>query len=63
MARPGLTVTTRPLALADLLLVAALAEGLSLADAAARAQSAEAGFDLQAALTLHLAGGSFASCR
>ncbi len=63
VVRPEMTVTTRPIALADLLLVEALAEGLPLAEAAARAQSADAGFDLQATLALHLAGGSFAGCR
>lgn len=63
VVRPEMTVTTRPIALADLLLVEALAEGLPLAEAAASAQSADAGFDLQAALALHLAGGSFTACR
>ncbi len=63
VVRPEMTVTTRPIALADLLLTEALAEGLPLAEAAARAQSADAGFDLQAALARHLAGGSFAGCR
>ena len=63
VVRPELTVATRPIALADLLLVEALAEGLPLAEAAARAQSAQAGFDLQATFALHLAGGSFADCR
>jgi hypothetical protein len=62
VVRPALTVTTRSIAFPDLLLVDALAEGLSLAEAAARAESADAGFDLQAALALHLAGGSFARC-
>ncbi len=62
VVRPGMTVTTRPIALADLLLVEALADGLPLSDAAARAQRADARFDLQAALALHLAGGSFAGC-
>jgi hypothetical protein len=62
VVRPEMTVTTRPIARADLLLVEALVEGLPLAAAAARAVSADAGFDLQAALALHLAGGSFAAC-
>ena len=63
VVRPGLKVTTRPIAIADLRLMEALAEGLPLAEAAARAETAEAGFDLQAALALHLTGGSFAGCR
>jgi hypothetical protein len=63
VVRPEMTVTTRPIAAADLLLLEALGEGLSLAEAAARAQAGNAGFDLQAALALHLAGGSFAGCR
>jgi len=62
VVRPELTVATRPIALADLLLVEALAQGLPLAEAAATAQSADAGFDLQAALAHHLAGGSFTGC-
>jgi Putative DNA-binding domain len=62
VVRPALSVTTRPIALADLLLVAALADGLPLAEAAARAEGAAAGFDLQAALALHLTGGSFVRC-
>jgi hypothetical protein len=62
VVRPEMTVTTRPIALADLLLVEALAEGLPLAEAAARARSADAGLDLQATLAHHLAGGSFAGC-
>ena len=60
VVRPEATVATRPIARADLLLVEALADGLPLAEAAARAESANDGFDLQAALALHLAGGSFA---
>jgi Putative DNA-binding domain len=62
VVRPEMTVTTRPIVRADLFLVEALAEDLPLAEAAARAVSADAGFDLQAALALHLAGGSFAAC-
>ena len=62
VVRPELTVTTRPIALADLRLMEALAEGLPLGEAAARAERADAGFDLQAALALHLTGGSFAGC-
>ena len=62
VVRPEMTVTTRPIPRADLLLLEALVEGLPLAEAAARAVSADAGFDLQAALALHLAGGSFAGC-
>jgi Putative DNA-binding domain len=60
--RPEMTVTVRLIAAADLLLLKGLGEGLPLAEAAARAQGADAGFDLQAALALHLAGGSFAGC-
>jgi hypothetical protein len=60
VVRPGMTVTTRPIALPDLVLVEALGSGRPLAEAAARAESEDAGFDLQAALALHLAGGSFA---
>jgi hypothetical protein len=63
VVRPRMTVSTRPIAAADLLLLEALGEGLPLAEAAARAQARCAGFDLQAALALHLAGGSFAGCR
>ncbi len=62
VVRPELTVTTRPIAIADLLLMEALADGLPLARAAERAHSEDAGFDLQAALALHLKGGSFAGC-
>jgi hypothetical protein len=58
-----MTVTTRPIAAADLLLLEALRVGLPLAGAAERAQAEDAEFDLQAALALHLAGGSFAACR
>jgi Putative DNA-binding domain len=60
--RPEMTVTVRPVFAADLLLLEGLGAGLPLADAAARAQAADTGFDLQAALALHLAGGSFAGC-
>ena len=57
-----MTVTVRPIAAADLLLLEGLGQGRPLAEAAARAQAADAGFDLQTALALHLAGGSFAGC-
>jgi len=60
--RPEMTVTVRPISLADLLLLEGLDAGLPLAEAAARAHAADAGFDLQAALAVHLAGGSFAGC-
>jgi hypothetical protein len=60
--RPEMTVTVRPISGADLLLLDGLGKDLPLAEAAARAQAADAGFDLQAALALHLAGGSFAGC-
>jgi hypothetical protein len=63
VVRPAMTVTTRPVAAADLLLLEALGEGMPLAEAAKRAEAESAGFDLQAALALHLAGGSFADCR
>jgi hypothetical protein len=63
VVRPQMTVTTRPIAAADLLLLEALGESLPLAEAAERAHAADMGFDLQAALALHLAGGSFAGCR
>jgi hypothetical protein len=63
VVRPQMTVTTRAIAGADLLLLEALSEGMPLAEAAERAQAGSAGFDLQAALALHLAGGSFAGCR
>jgi hypothetical protein len=63
VVRPAMTVTTRPIAAADLLLLEALGAGMPLAEAAERAQAGDAGFDLQAALALHLAGGSFAGCR
>jgi hypothetical protein len=58
-----MTVTTRPIAAADLLLLEGLGDGLRLTEAAERALAADAGFDLQAALALHLAGGTFAACR
>jgi hypothetical protein len=51
-----------PIAAADLLLLESLGQGRPLAEAAAVAQAADAGFDLQTALALHLAGGSFAGC-
>jgi len=60
--RPEMTVTARPISAADLLLLEGLRAGLPLAEAAVRAQAADAGFELQAALALHLAGGSFAGC-
>jgi hypothetical protein len=63
IVRPRITVTTRPIAAADLVLLEELGARLPLAEAAARARAADAGFDLQAALALHLAGGSFAGCR
>lgn len=63
VVRPEMTVTTRPIAAADLLLLEGLGEGLRLAEAAERALAANPGFDLQAALALHLAGGTFAGCR
>ena len=63
IVRPRMTVTTRPIAAADLALLDELGTGSPLAEAAARAQAADPGFDLQAALALHLAGGSFAGCR
>jgi hypothetical protein len=62
VVRPMMTVTTRLVAPADLLLVEALAEGLPLADGVGRAESADPGFDLQSALAQHLAGGSFTRC-
>jgi Putative DNA-binding domain len=60
--RPEMLVTARPISAADLLLLEGLRAGLPLAEAAVRAQAADAGFDLQTALALHLASGSFASC-
>jgi hypothetical protein len=63
IVRPQMTVTTRPIAAADLALLEELGAGAQLAQAAARAQASDPGFDLQAALALHLAGGSLAGCR
>ena len=63
VVRPDVTVATRAVAAADLLLVRALADGLPLAEAAERAQAADPGFDLQGALALHLTGGTFTACR
>jgi len=62
VVRPGMTVVTRPIGAAALVLLEALGAGLPLAEAATRAQAADAGFDLQRSLASHLAGGSFASC-
>lgn len=62
VVRPEMTVVTRPIAAADLILVEALGQGIPLAQAAARAQATAPGFDLEAALASHLAGGSFAGC-
>lgn len=62
VVRPGMTVVTRPIGAADLVLLEALGAGLPLAEAAVRAQAADAGFDLQGALALHLAGGTFVTC-
>jgi hypothetical protein len=62
VVRPDMTVVTRPIAAADLVLLQALGNGHALADAAARAGAIEPGFDLERALALHLAGGSFAGC-
>jgi len=62
VVRPEMTVTIRSIEAADVLLLDSLRDGLPLAEAAARAQAADAGFDLQAALALHLTGGSFARC-
>jgi hypothetical protein len=58
-----MTVATRGIGAADLLLVEALADGLPLAAAAERALAADPAFDLQAALALHLTGGTFAGWR
>ena len=58
-----MTVATRAIAAADLLLVQALADGLPLAEAAERAQAADPAFDLQGALAQHLTGGTFAGWR
>jgi len=62
VVRPEMTVVTRPIGAADLVLLEALGSGLPLAEAAARAQAVEAEFDLQGAFALHLAGGTFAGC-
>jgi hypothetical protein len=62
VVRPDMIVTTRPIAAADLVLLEALGDGTTLAEGAAQAQAADAEFDLQNALALHLAGGSFAAC-
>jgi len=60
--RPEMTVVTRPIGAADLVLLEALGAGLTLPEAAARAQAVDPEFDLQGALALHLAGGTFAAC-
>jgi hypothetical protein len=57
-----MTVTTRAIGAADLALIEALGAGLRLAEAAVQAEAADAEFDLQDALALHLAGGTFAAC-
>ena len=62
VVRPEMTVVTRPLALADLVLLEALGAGRPLAEAAAAAQAVDAACALQGALALHLAGGTFANC-
>jgi hypothetical protein len=62
VVRPEMTVVTRPIGAADLVLLEALGSGLPLAEAAARAQAVEAEFDLQGAFALHLDGGTFAGC-
>jgi len=63
VVRLAMTVATRAIAAADLLLVRALADGLPLAEAAERAQAADSAFDLQGALAVHLTGGTFTGCR
>jgi hypothetical protein len=64
IVRHRMTVTIRPIAAADLVLLEELGAGLPLGAASARAtQAADAEFDLQGALALHIAGGSFAGCR
>jgi hypothetical protein len=63
VVRPDVTVTTRAIAAADLLLVQALVDGLPLAEAAEQAQAAYPAFDLQGALAQHLTGGTFTGCR
>ena len=62
VVRPEMTVTTRAIGAADLALLQALGAGLRLPEAAAQAAAVDAEFDLQAALALHLAGGTFAAC-
>jgi hypothetical protein len=57
--RPDVEVTLTRLDPGDAVLVAALAAGATLAEAAAVAGECEAGFDLQGALAGHLARGSF----
>ncbi|MEK0083433.1 putative DNA-binding domain-containing protein [Benzoatithermus flavus] len=61
--RPAMTVTTRPIAAADAALLEALLAGGTLAEAAAEAIAVDAAFDLEAALTVHLTGGSFVACQ
>jgi Putative DNA-binding domain len=63
VVRLEMTVTTRPIAAADLLLLDGLGRGLPLAAAAEPAQATDVGFELKTALALHLAGGTFAGCR
>ncbi|MFO1069468.1 MAG: DNA-binding domain-containing protein [Geminicoccaceae bacterium] len=58
--RPAMEVLTLRLGPGEHALLAALHDGLTLADAAAAATGAEAGLDLQAVLARHLAGGTFA---
>jgi hypothetical protein len=62
VVRPEMTVTTRAIGAADLMLLEALGAGLRLAEAASRAEAEDPEFDLQGALALHLAGGTFAGC-
>ena len=57
--RPKLTVVYRPLAAGSFALVAALAGGTTLAEAAAAAETADPTFDLQTALIDHLVTGTF----
>jgi hypothetical protein len=63
IVRLEMTVATRPIAAADLVLVEALAAGRPLGEAATAALQVDPQFDLQAALADHLSGGSFAACR
>jgi hypothetical protein len=63
VVRPDMTVSTRPIAAADLVLLEAIGDGMTLSAAAARAEAADSAFDLRVALALHLAGGSFSSWR